>query len=1233
MSLMNDLNIIINGKRYFGIKGETILECAKRAGIEIPTLCNDPRLDPYSSCYVCVVEVEKMKGLQPACSTRINEGMVIHTDNEKVRNARKCALDLIVSNHYADCVAPCKMTCPAGVDVQGYISLIEKGMNKEAVGLIKEVNPLPAICGRVCVRPCEVACRRNLLDEGTGVGIDYLKRYSSDIDLNSESKYIPKLDTSTGKKVAVIGAGPGGLAAAWFLQVKGHKVDIFEASPNPGGMLRYGIPPYRLPNEIIDAEVKNITDLGCDIFYNTKLGKDVGYKDIKSKYDATVLTIGSQKGTGVGCPGDDAGNVFSGIDFLRNLEMTGQKPDFSGKTCAVVGGGNTAMDCCRTAMRLGASKVFVVYRRTEKEMPANPIEIHESKEEGIEYLFLNNPSKINKDENGDIKSISLIKMELGAPDASGRRRPVPIEGSEYDIDVDYVLAAIGQKTQVDFIDDINENTDKGELQINRWGDIDADSKTLQTGVKNIFAAGDGVTGPATLIEAIAQAKIASRSCDQYLREEAVNPASKEFISKKDNFRKQEKEEYQDKYAKQLRQEMPLIPPNKRQNFNEVELGYSDEMAMQETARCLECGCSEYYSCDLKALCDEYGADQEKFSGDYQSYQIKFDHPYIEIDSNKCILCSRCLRVCKDIVGANALGMVNRGFETYVSPSMGDQLADTHCESCGLCISACPTGAITENKTFKPGPVKLDEKTSICSYCSVGCSLVYHDYKGFTFKVTGNEGMVNTEASLCKYGKFAYSFLNDTSRITLPLLKKNGKFVEISFEEAFELINKQIKGVLPDENAFFAGARLSNEELYLVQRLARGAVKTNNINSFLYLGSGDSFNSCSNKNTPFEDIKKASRIYLMGTEIHEENAVAGFMVNQARNRHGIPVSLISVNEASDLEKKSDQVIQPKSYYGFLKALNHYLVSNKKENGLFINDHCEGFKDYQKKVLEENYENWIEISGLDKKVIEDFANQYNKEQNAILLFSEIHISGNEARELKNLALLTGKLGKTASGLICLKEKNNSQGIWDMGITPTSTCGSRDISLPEVKDALRKTWKIEELPDSVHENTLDLIRGGKIKNILIFGEDPVGCAVYREEVETWLNNCEFIVVQDFFMTETANMADLILPSSMAMELNGSFTSTQRTIQEFNKTRESGIQFDSPKQVIEIAKTFGLNGLEHSLGARAEAFSIIAEREPEINYQFINTDNDNYFRFFDHGCDSLVRRFDQEFEQSLLK
>ncbi len=547
---MDNVNVILNGKPVTGNAGESILQLAVRNGIEIPTLCNDPRLEPYSSCYVCVVEIEGMRSLQPSCSTKIAEGMKINTDNEVVRNARKAAMDLMVSNHYADCAAPCKLTCPAGVDVQGYISLIEKGLYSEAIGLIKKVNPLPAICGRICVRPCEVACRRNFLDEVYGVGIDYLKRFAADQDLLAAAHYKPEVKASSGKKVAIIGAGPGGLSAAWFLQQEGHQCDIFEAAPAPGGWLRYGIPEYRLPNEIIDKEVSMITDLGVNIFYNRKLGENLNYSELKEKYQAVILTIGSQTGTSIGCEGDDAGNIFSGIDFLKNMEMTGKRFNFRGKTVAVIGGGNTAMDCCRSSLRCRAEKVYVIYRRTEKEMPANPMEIHESKLEGVEYMFLTAPKKVNKDAKGNIGSLTCLKMALGEPDASGRRRPVPIEGSDFDIKLDYVLAAIGQKTNINFIEDVKQNATGGELKANKYGDIECDKNTLQTGLPGMFAAGDGVTGPATAIEAIAQARRAALSCHQYLTGQPLVPEKPEFISKRDNFKKQITEDYKGKYENQ-----------------------------------------------------------------------------------------------------------------------------------------------------------------------------------------------------------------------------------------------------------------------------------------------------------------------------------------------------------------------------------------------------------------------------------------------------------------------------------------------------------------------------------------------------------------------------------------------------------------------------------------------------------------------------------------------------------
>ncbi|NOZ47599.1 MAG: FAD-dependent oxidoreductase [Chlorobi bacterium] len=1228
----NKINIILDGKHIQGEKGETILELARKHKIEIPTLCNDPRLKPYSSCFVCVVEVEGMRGLQPSCSTRINDGMNIQTKNKKVRNARKTALELLLSNHYADCEAPCKQTCPAGVDVQGYISLIEKRQYSEAVALIKEVNPLPAICGRVCVRPCEVACRRNLMGEGAAVGIDYLKRFASDFDINSPLRFTPELKPSTGKEIAVIGAGPGGLSCAYFLQKEGHKVDLYEANPKAGGMLRYGIPEYRLPNDLLQKEIDTITEMGARIFFNKKFGENLSYKELSRNYDAVILTIGSQKGTLVGCKGDDAKNVFPGIDFLRNMEITGQQLDFSGKKVVVIGGGNTAMDCCRTSVRCGAEKTYIVYRRTEKEMPANPIEIHESKLEGVEYLILTNPVEVIKDEEGKVKSMICMKMQLGEPDSSGRRRPMPVEGSEFELEVDYVLAAIGQKTNVDFLDEINNNSTEGELKINRWGNIDADEKTLQTGVPSIFAAGDGVTGAATLIEAIAQAKIAAHSCNQYLSGQVVSGPKSEFISKKENFKKLTQDEFVDKYEKLPRKEMPILPPDKRNNFTEVELGYNEEHAIDETRRCLECGCTEFYTCDLKKYSTEYDVSQKSYTGEYNEFDIEFSHPYIEIDNNKCILCSRCIRICSEVVGANALGLVNRGFDTYVAPAMGFSLTDTRCESCGLCISACPTGAMIENFQFKPGPVKLESMKTICNYCSVGCEISLNHHNGFIFNVTGSNGLINKDANICKYAKFGYQYLNDNSRILKPLIKKGKKFVEISFEEAFSLIAKKIKSVDPDKNAFYAGARLSNEEMYLIQKTARVAGRTNNINNFYYLFGGQGYINNSENNVPFDQIRKAGKIYLVGSEINMDNAVVGFMVNNAKETQQIPVSLITTNKKSKMAHKVSNVTIINSYYNFIKAVNYYLLANGMENSLFIKDNCSGFETYKKKLLNEDFDALVDSSGINcrGKVI-SFAREFNNEMNAIIIFSEKEISSATSYELHNLALITGKLGKTASGLISLKEKNNAQGLFDMGICQSLGVGGRSMNGLEYRKYLKEKWDVKDLPVSNEIPHHEVLNEGEIKNMFIFGEDPVGCAINTELVNKWLNNTEFLVVQDYFMTETAKKADLILPASLPIEINGSFTNTQKVIQEFEQQITSKIEFSSIQQLLELLNKFGSDKLKDIHDVKSEIASLLSISLEKENHSFTTTDIDNYNRIFNYGCDYIVKKFNTEFNERM--
>jgi formate dehydrogenase major subunit len=1179
---MSEIKITINGREYSGKKGETILTVARREGIEIPTLCHDPRLEPYSSCYVCVVEVEGMRGLQSSCSTRITEGMKLQTENDKLSKARKTALDLLLSNHYADCVAPCKQTCPAGVDVQGYISLIEKGLYIEAIALIKEVNPLPAICGRVCVRPCEVACRRNLLDEGTGVGVDYLKRFAADYDMQSENPYVPEINPETGKKVAVIGSGPGGLSTAYFLRKEGHSVDIYEASPAAGGMLRYGIPEYRLPNDLLQKEVESILKLGVNLYYNRKLGANLKYQELKDNYDAVILTIGSQKGTKVGCEGDDAENVLAGIDYLRNMEMTGQRPDFSGKTVAVVGGGNTAMDCCRSALRCGAKKVYVIYRRTEKEMPANPIEIHESKVEGVEYLFLTNPISINKDGAGWMKTMTCIKMELGEPDASGRRSPKPMPGSEFELELDYVLAAIGQKTVVEFMEEVNNNSPEGKLEVNRWGNLDADPKTLQTGIRSIFAAGDGVTGPATIIEAIAQAKIAARSCHQYLQQQELAQPKREFISRRDNFKEQDPQDYRGCYSTQFRQEMPVLDAARRLNFNEVELGYTnEEIARQETQRCLECGCSAYFSCDLKKYATEYSAEQQKFDGEFKEYKVDYSHPFIEIDNNKCILCSRCVRICREIAGASALGLVNRGFDTYVAPSLGDSLTETDCESCGLCISTCPTGAISENFPFKPGPVLKDKIETICNYCSVGCEINLHHKNGFFMEVTGGAGIVNPEGNICRYSKFGYHYLNNkTVRITKPLKKVGGKFVETTFEDAYHIISEKIKTSTAGNNAFFAGTRLTNEELYLIRKLASTA-KSTNIGSFNYLGRG----AIQHLNAPLEKISEVEKILLIGSEINEDHPVVGYMVQQAVYHNNATLHIVTEKENSSMRNKANEVLRVNSYYNLVKASNYCLVESGVAKGV------PGYKNYKAAANVNEINNLLSHARIGRGQAEDFANSMVMD-NLLIIGSEKYLTENVVAELRNLVLMSGK--KPEECLIILKDKNNSHGLVDYGF-------GKDL-LPEIKN-------------------------GEVNNMFIFGEDPLGCAIDKQQVANWFSG-KFIVVQDHIMTETAKVADLVLPASFPVESGGSFTNTQGQEQFFHGENKLLSGPASWEQLLSLLNKFGSNGL-HSLseirGKMAEEFKKSQNFVTEIEMTF----DDGKGRWFEHGCDSITREFESYFHR----
>ena len=485
------INLTINGKAITAPEGSTILEAARANGIDIPTLCYDKAVEVYGACGLCVVEAEGIPKLLRSCSAKVSEGMVVNTESERVVRSRKIAMELLMSAHDGDCVAPCQLNCPARTDCQGYVGLIANGEYDAAIKLIKNKISLPASIGRVCPHPCEKACRRQNVEEP--INIAQLKAFAADMDLKADS-YMPDVQESTGKKVAIIGGGPAGLTAAYYLTIMGHSVTVYDMMEKMGGMLRYGIPQYRLPKEVLDKEISIIEKTGVKFVNNSKLGKDFTIESLKAENDAVIVAVGAWKSSSMRTPGEELDGVYGGIDFLRGV-IQGNAPEI-GEKVAICGGGNTAMDACRTAVRLGAKEVYVVYRRTRAEMPADKLEIDEAEEEGVIYKFLTNPLSFNG-EDGKVKSITLQVMELGEPDASGRRRPVPVEGKTEEIAVDSVILAIGQKLV---------QGDVSELELNERGNIVADADFFTTSIDGVFAIGDATNrGASIAIEAIGEA--------------------------------------------------------------------------------------------------------------------------------------------------------------------------------------------------------------------------------------------------------------------------------------------------------------------------------------------------------------------------------------------------------------------------------------------------------------------------------------------------------------------------------------------------------------------------------------------------------------------------------------------------------------------------------------------------------------------------------------------------------
>jgi len=682
--------ITVDNREIEVVEGRMLLDALHDAGIDVPSLCHDVRLPrAIGSCGLCVVEIgEEQRREVKACLTPVRPGMVVTTRSPVLEAYRTVRLEQLLCDHNADCVAPCVETCPANIDIQTYLRHVADGNYEAAIRVIKDRNPFPSVCGRVCPHPCESECRRNLVDEP--VAINHVKRFASDWDMAQDNPWRPHVPVPSGKRIAVVGAGPSGLSAAYYAAIDGHAVTVFEKQEAAGGMMRYGIPEYRLPKETLDAEIAIIESLGVTIVTDVQLGTQLRLDDLRRDFDAVYLAIGSWRATPLHIDGEHSEGVWLGIDYLEEVTKGEQIP--LGRT-VVIGGGNTAIDCARTALRQGATDVTLVYRRTRDEMPAEAFEVEEALEEGVQMVFLASPTRITmSQDSGDpaaplAKDLHCLRMELGEPDRSGRRRPVAVEGSDFTIEADTIIGAIGQSTDAGFLyNDV-------PLRLNAWGDIDIDGFTMQSSEPTVFAGGDCVTGPATVIQAVAAGRRAATAINELFGRGYVPPSKEDYTCSRGTLEDLPRAEFED-IPLVARAIMPSLAADVRTSgFAEVTAGLTEQQARAEAARCLECGCAKQTHCALRREASDHGVRFETPLHIRPHTPVVQDHPFIVRDHNKCISCGLCVAACAEIEGPGVLGFAVENGRLTVGTRDGQPLGLTDCVSCGQCVRACPCGAL------------------------------------------------------------------------------------------------------------------------------------------------------------------------------------------------------------------------------------------------------------------------------------------------------------------------------------------------------------------------------------------------------------------------------------------------------------------------------------------------------------------------------------------------------------
>jgi len=1127
---MDKVKLVINDREIEARAGQTILEVVEEHKLdEIPTLCHSPELKPYGSCFVCVVEVEGRPNLLPSCATRVAPDMVVHTRNERVAASRKTAFELLTSNHYADCVSPCMEGCPAGVDAQGYIALAAMGENRKAVDLVRQANPLPAVCGRICVRKCEAVCRREDVD--APVGINFIKRYVT--DQPDAYKGNPEREPSRGKTVGIVGSGPAGLTAAWFLGLKGYDPVIYEAMPKTGGMLRYGIPEYRLPKADLDQEIEYITRAGVEIKTDVRVGQDVTLEELMDRHDSVFLGPGAFGGKGMRVEGEEeTEGVVTGADYLVDKA---QNPVPETGTVVVVGGGNTAMDAARTTWRLGAEKVIILYRRTKAEMPADDLEIEDCIKEGIEIMELAAPVGIVKEGN-KLRALRCIRMVLGEPDASGRRRPEPLKGSEFEVPCRLAIPSIGQEP---LIRDLVESAadERHSPSVSRWQTFDVDTKTMKTNVEGLFAGGDAADdGPTVVIDAIRDGQRAARAMHSHMSGEEMAPEP--FVVRKSFWSKPGQAELGD-IPESPRHPMNEIEVEDRVgSFEEVATGYEYEDMAHEGARCLSCGCTEFDDCKLRLFSEEYGVEMERFKGQVRKHKIDDRHPYISYDPNKCVLCSRCIRTCARVLPVSALGLVNRGFRTEMRPAMNDPLAETSCIACGNCVDACPVGSLTMKHPY-PGRACLGTETVMthCAFCSVGCEIKVHRI---------SDGRYHIESSgkpgdyLCQYGRFGAELFIEQRRLVTPRERSGIDFERITHRDAYDKAVAGLKAVAaehgPESVAVFIHPESSNEELYLAGRIAREGLGTNNISSLALVETGGS-------STPMDEsigfsvstarreaIGEADLIVVNNSDIQSDLMVLSVDVVDAVKAGAKLV--VAASAGTPLDVLADLALDPmrgragQMWDGIIRMLvdrGHFdaeAVAAMPGGKSFLNGRGDTATDRVSSA-----------TGVDERKLTAAAELFAGARKVVFIHSKDRSrdkSPGDIDTLCNFALLLRGAGHGAE-LVLPSMAANGAAMGVAGADPAFRAGRRPATkLPGARD---------------RAELREMLTDGRIRGALIVGEDPMRYS----RTASYFGQVDHLVCVDWALSETAQFANISIPGSTFLESEGTRCNFEGEVKRF--------------------------------------------------------------------------------------